>query len=200
LSSDRLTPFSYAVLALIGEGGAGPHDLASMMRRGSIYWAAAESQWYGEPKRLEGLGYLRSEKRPGKTTARTHYLLTRAGRKALREWLARPSSLPRFQNEAVVRVLAGDIAADDRALLGSLDAMRADIARARANLDLAEAALPELPHRERYLRLVHRYGRALLDVHERWLDEAERELAEPASLDLAELPGVAAEQRHRRST
>jgi phytoene/squalene synthetase len=56
--------------------------------------------------------------------------------------------------------------------------MRADIARARESLDLAEAALPELPHRERYLRLVHGYGRALLDVHERWLDEAERELAE----------------------
>ena len=82
MSSDRLTPFSYVVLALIGEGGAGPHDLASMMRRGSIYWAAAESQWYGEPKRLERLGYLRSEKRPGRTTARTHYLLTPKGRAA----------------------------------------------------------------------------------------------------------------------
>ena len=33
-----------------------------------------------------------------------------------------------------------------------------------------------LPHRERYLRLVHAYGRALLDMHEDWLDEAEREL------------------------
>ena len=176
MSSDRLTPFSYAVLALIGEGGAGPHDLASMMRRGSIYWAAAKSQWYGEPKRLERLGYLRSEKRPGRTTARTHYLLTRAGRRALREWLARPSSLPRFQNESIVRVLAGDIGGDDRALSDSLDAMRADIAAQRANLDLAEAAVTQLPHRERYLRIVHGYGRALLDLHERWLDEAEREL------------------------
>ena len=176
LSSRRLTPFSFVVLALIGEGGAGPHDLASMMRRGSIYWAAAESQWYGEPKRLERLGYLRSEKRPGKTTARTHYLLTREGRKALREWLARPSSLPRFQNEAIVRVLAGDIGADDRALSASLEAMRGDIAAARTNLDLAEEALAALPHRERYLRLVHGYGRALLDMHEHWLDEAEREL------------------------
>jgi DNA-binding PadR family transcriptional regulator len=176
LSSGRLTPFSYVVLALIGEGGAGPHDLASMMRRGSIYWAAAESQWYGEPKRLERLGFLRSEKRPGKTTARTHYLLTQAGRRALRDWLAQPSSLPRFQNEAIVRVLAGDIGDDDRALSASLDAMRADIAAARTDLDLAEEAIPSLPHRERYVRLVHGYGRALLDVHERWLDEAEREL------------------------
>jgi PadR family transcriptional regulator AphA len=176
LSSERLTPFSYVVLALIGEGGAGPHDLASMMRRGSIYWAAAESQWYGEPKRLERLGYLSSEKRPGKTTARTHYLLTRKGRDALQAWLTEPSSLPRFQNEAIVRVLAGDIGDDDAALRASLEGMRDDIATARANLDLAEEAREALPHRERYLRLVHGYGRALLDMHERWLDEVDREL------------------------
>jgi DNA-binding PadR family transcriptional regulator len=175
LSSDRLTPFSYAVLALIGEGGAGPHDLASMMRRGSIYWAAAESQWYGEPKRLEGLGYLRSEKRPGRTTPRTHYLLTRKGRSALRAWLAQPSSLPRMQNETIVRVLAGDLG-DDQALRASLEGMRGGIAAARANLKAGEAAAAQLPHRARYLRLVHAYGQALLDMHERWLEEAEREL------------------------
>jgi PadR family transcriptional regulator, regulatory protein AphA len=164
------------VLALIGEGGAGPHDLASMMRRGRIYWAAAESQWYGEPKRLERLGCLRSEKRPGKTSPRTHYLLTRKGRRALRAWLRTPSSLPRFQNEAIVRVLAGDIGADDEALRASLQAMRDDIAASRAGLEAAQAAAAGLPHRERYLRLVHGYGEALLDMHERWLAEVEREL------------------------
>ena len=175
MSSGRLTPFSYVVLALIGEGGAGPHDLASMMGRGSIYWAAAESQWYGEPKRLERLGYLRSEKRPGKTTARTHYLLTRKGREALKSWLAQPSTLPRFQNEAIVRLLAGDLG-DDDSLRASLDGMRVDIENARVNLDAGQVAADSLPHRQRYLSLIHGYGRALLDMHERWLDEAEREL------------------------
>jgi hypothetical protein len=81
-----------------------------------------------------------------------------------------------MQNEAIVRVLAGDLG-DDAALSASLEGMRAEIAAVRANLDVAEAAAAALPHRERYLRLIHRYGRALLDVHERWLDEAERELA-----------------------
>jgi hypothetical protein len=52
---------------------------------------------------------------------------------------------------------------------------------ARANLDAAEELAASIPHRERYLRLVHRYGRALLDVHERWLDETERELRLPGS-------------------
>jgi DNA-binding PadR family transcriptional regulator len=178
LSSRRLTPFSYVVLALIGEGGAGPHDLASMMRRGAIYWAAAESQWYREPKRLEGLGYLRSQMRPGKTGPRTHYLLTRKGRDALRTWQKEPSSLPRFQNEAIVRVLAGDIGADDESLRASLRAMRDDIAAARRNLEAAQAVASSLPHRERYLRLVHAYGKGLLDMHERWLEEVERDLRE----------------------
>ena len=55
------------ILALVGEGGAGPHDVVRMMRQGRIYWAAAESHYYAEPKRLEALGYLRSRKTPGQT-------------------------------------------------------------------------------------------------------------------------------------
>jgi hypothetical protein len=88
------------------------------------------------------------------------------------------SGLPRFHNEAIVRVLAGDLG-DDDSLLASLDGMRADIDKARANLDAVDLVAESLPHRERYLRLIACYGRALLDVHERWLDEAERELGRP---------------------
>jgi DNA-binding PadR family transcriptional regulator len=176
LSSVRLSPFSYAVLALVGEGGAGPHDLVRMMRQGRIYWASAESQWYAEPKRLAQLGYLAPEKQPGRTRARTHYRLTEHGREALRAWLAEPSGLPRIQHEAIVRLLAGDIAGDDGVLLRSLAAMRTDIAEMHRRLDVAEQIARTLPHRERYLLLVHRLGRALLRTHEDWLDEVEREL------------------------
>jgi PadR family transcriptional regulator AphA len=176
LSSNRLTPFSYTVLALVGRGGAGPHDLARMMRQqGTLYWAAAESQWYAEPKRLERLGYLRSRKEPGRTTERTHYDLTPTGRAALRAWIAEPSQLPRIQHEAIVRLLAADLS-DDATVLASLEALRDEIAVQRARFDEAEEIAATLPHRERYLRLVHRLGRALLDAHERWLDDVEREL------------------------
>jgi len=165
------------VLALVGQGGAGPHDLTRMMRQqGGLYWSAAESQWYAEPKRLEELGYLRSRKEPGRTRERTHYTLTAAGRKALREWIAAPSGLPRIQHEAVVRVLAGDLA-DDDAVLGSLATLRAELAEQRARFDEAERIAASLPHRARYLRLVHRLGRLLLDAHEQWLDEVEAELS-----------------------
>jgi DNA-binding PadR family transcriptional regulator len=175
LSSERLSPFSYVVLALVGRDGAGPHDLARMMRQqGGLYWSAAESQWYAEPKRLERLGYLHSRKEPGRTTERTHYTLAPAGLDALRAWGAEPSRLPRIQHEAIVRVLAGDLVGDE-ALLQSLSALRADIAAVRALVDQAERART-LPHRERHLRLVHRLGARLLDAHDAWLDEVEREL------------------------
>ena len=37
MSTASLTPFSYVILVLVGEGGAGPHDLVRMMRQGA--WA-----------------------------------------------------------------------------------------------------------------------------------------------------------------
>ena len=89
-------------LALIGDGGASPHDLVDMNRRGGqIFYAVAPSRLYAEPKRLERLGYVRSEKRPGKTRERSFYTLTDAGRRALREWIVEPPGMLRIQNEKI---------------------------------------------------------------------------------------------------
>jgi DNA-binding PadR family transcriptional regulator len=146
-----------------------------MMRQGRIYWSAAESHYYAEPKRLERLGYLVSRKEPGRTRERTHYTLTARGRSALRRWVAEPAVLPRIQHEAVVKLLAADLV-EDTTVVASLAAMRTDIADAAARLDVAEAVAATLPHRERYLRLVHALGRRLLEAHSEWLDEVESEL------------------------
>ena len=176
MSNDaQLTPFSYAVLVLVGEGGAGPHDLVQMMRRGRVYWSASESQWYAEPKRLERLGLLRSRKEPGRTRARTVYELTDAGREALRAWAPTPATFPRIQNEAILRVLAADLVGDARALEG-LRGLHAELDELSAALDAAEQEARRLPHRERYLLLNHRLARRLVDAHRAWLEEAEREL------------------------
>jgi PadR family transcriptional regulator, regulatory protein AphA len=177
MSSEQLTPFSYAVLVLVGEGGAGPHDLVTMMRRGRVYWAASESQWYAEPKRLERLGLLRSRKEPGRTRPRTVYELTDAGRDALREWAVTPVAFPRIQNEPIVRVLAADIVGDERALEG-LRGLRADLDELDESIDAAESIARDLPHRERYLMLNHRLARRIVAAHREWLDDAERTLGE----------------------
>jgi PadR family transcriptional regulator, regulatory protein AphA len=177
--SRELTPLSYVVLALVGRDGAAPHDLVRMARGGQrLYYAGAESKIYEQPKRLERLGYLRSEKRPGKTTERTYYTLTENGLAALREWHAEPSSFPRLQSEAAARVLSSDLAEDERVVAESLSAMRDEIAELSAGIDEDERRAPAIPHRQRQLKLVRSLGRRLLEAHLEWIDEVERELGD----------------------
>ena len=166
------------MLTLVGRDGAGPHDLVRMARQGRVYWTAAESQWYSEPKRLAKLGFLRAEKRPGRTRERTHYTLTETGRAALLEWAAEPARFPRIQHEAVTRLLLGDMV-PDAVLVAGLQSMRTEIAEIAVQL-AADAAAAEVSHRTRYLRLNHALARRILDAHSTWIDQVERELGDPA--------------------
>jgi DNA-binding PadR family transcriptional regulator len=178
--STKLTPFSYAVLVLVGEGGAGAHDLVRMMRQGQhVFWAAATSQWYAEPKRLAELGYLQAEKAPGRTHERTHYTLTDAGREALREWLAQPSAFTRIQCEPVVRLLGAEYA-DPQALIASLAALRAPLEETSDALDHLRDVGRELPHRADVIAVNHRFARRIIDAHVAWLEEAEAVLRDAA--------------------
>ena len=179
--STSLTGLSYVVMNLIGRNGAGPHDLVQMARRGQrLYWAGAESKIYAEPKRLEKLGYLSSEKMPGKTRERTHYRLTEKGVQALQEWLALPSRFPRIQSDAAIRVQASDLAEDPRVVLKSLRAVRDEITELTAILDESESREERFPHRRRQLRLLHSLGRRILAAHLEWIDEVEHELGSVA--------------------
>ena len=174
---DDLNNVSYVALALIGDGGAAPHDLVDMMRRGGqIYYSVAMSRLYAEPKRLELLGYVSSEKRPGRTRDRTFYTLTKKGRDALRRWIVKPPALPRIQNEAVPKLLSGDILDDDERLLESLLALREQLDVQKETLAEGRARLESLQHRRSYLLLVHDLGNRLIDAQREWLDEVEREL------------------------
>ena len=163
------------MLVLVGQGGAGPHDLVRMMRQGRIYESAAESQYYAEPKRLERLGYLRATKAPGRTHERTHYELTERGLDALRDWIAERPEHPRLASDPILRLLAADLVGEAPAR-ASLLQMRDDIADLRRRLDDADAAADGLPHRAKYLRLNHRLAGRVLDAYEQWLDEIERDL------------------------
>ena len=179
-STDRLSPFSFAILVLVGEGGAGPHDLRRMSEQGrGVYWDAAPSQFYAEPKRLAELGYLEARKEPGRTRERTRYTLTAKGRVALEEWVRTPAVLPRIQNEAVVRLLAADIV-DRHAVIEGLSAMRAAIDDAHGGIARSRALIATLsPERRRLLELNHVYAERYLDLQREWLADAERALDGP---------------------
>jgi PadR family transcriptional regulator AphA len=174
-SPPKLTPFSYVILVLVGENGAGPHDLVRMMRDGRVYWAAPESQFYAEPKRLAAAGYLSATKQPGRTHERTHYTLTDAGREALAQWLATPTRFPRIQNEAVARLL-GSQYAERGVLLESLAALRTELDELDEGLKAAEERESGLPHRAKVLSLNRRLAQRIVDAHRQWLAEVEAEL------------------------
>ena len=171
----RLTPFSYVILALVGRGGAGPHDIVRMMREGSIFWTTSESHYYAEPRRLATLGFLQARTEPGRTRPRTHYELTDAGREALTAWLAEPAAMPRVQNECIVKLLAADFS-DDATIAASLAGLRVGIQRAYQDLEEMKRRALQIPHRTRYLRLIDDYARRSLDAQREWLDAVQEEL------------------------
>jgi DNA-binding PadR family transcriptional regulator len=171
----RLSPFSFTVLVLVGRDGAGPHDLRRMAEIGRVYWDAAPSQWYAEPKRLEEHGYLEAHKTPGRTRERTHYTLTDRGREALAEWVRTPATLPRIQNEPVVRLLAADLV-EPGAVLEGLEAMRPDLEDALAGVAAGQERAASLTHRSHLLAVNHRYAQRLLELQREWLAEAEKVL------------------------
>jgi DNA-binding PadR family transcriptional regulator len=175
-STPKLSPFSHAILALVGRNGAGPHDIVRMMREGRVFWTTSESHFYAEPKRLEKLGYLAAEKQPGQTRERTHYTLTAAGRDALRAWLGEPCAMPRIQNEAALKLVGADFADSDQTILQSLSGLRAELEAGYADLVEMEARVEGLPHRARYLRLLNELARRTYDMQRDWLDHVEAEL------------------------
>ena len=175
MSSDRLTPLSYVILVLVGRGGAGPHDLRRMAEIGRVYWSAAPSQWYAEPKRLAGLGYLTAQTEPGRTRPRTHYRLTDKARAALAEWVRTPAQLPRMQQEPVVRLMAADLV-DPAGVLEGLSRLRPDLEEALAERDEARDRFQRLEQRAHLLEVNDRYARRIIELQLEWLDEAERAL------------------------
>src|SRR5262245_50199552 len=172
----ELTLFSYEVLGLVGHTGAGAHDLLRLARRGRMLAWAGESQYYTEPKRLAGLGYLAARKEPGRTRERTVYSLTEKGRRALTDYARTPVAFTPLKSDALLRLLICDLVGED-VTRESLATLRDDVEELKRRLDEAADAAHDLPHREKYLMLVNDFLRRLLDLHLDLVDRVERDFA-----------------------
>ncbi|HYH90279.1 MAG TPA: hypothetical protein VEX67_13680 [Solirubrobacteraceae bacterium] len=175
MSRPELSLFSYEILGLVGRQGVGAHDLLQMARRGRILDWAGESQYYVEPKRLAKLGYLEARKEPGKTRERTVYSLTDKGLEALRAWAKTPVAFTPLKSEALLRLLIADLVGEE-VTRESVGTLRSDVADLRLRVADQRASARELPHREKYLMIVMGFLDRLLDLHDDYIDEVEREL------------------------
>ena len=174
MSSAELNLFSYEILGLVGSGGAGPHDLRGMVRRGRILDWAGESQYYAEPKRLARLGYLDARKEPGKTRERTVYTLTPNGLGALREWVRTPVGFTPFKSEALIRILATDLVGEG-AVREGFATLRDDLEDMRARVEETAERAKALPHREKYLNLGLEFIEGLIDLYEELVEKVEQD-------------------------
>ena len=176
-SREDLTLFSYEVLALVGGGGAGAHDLLRMAKQGRFLAWAGESQYYVEPKRLAKLGYLEARKEPGKTRERTVYTLTEKGLEALREWVRTPVHFTPFKSEALLRTLATDLVGED-AVREGFASLHEDLEDMRARVKETAERAKTLPHREKYLNLGLEFVEGLIGLYEELVEKVERDFAE----------------------
>jgi DNA-binding PadR family transcriptional regulator len=175
-SREELTLFSYEVLALVGSGGAGAHDLLRMAKQGRFLAWAGESQYYVEPKRLAKLGYLEARKEPGMTRERTVYTLTEKGLDALREWARTPVRFTPFKSEALLRTLATDLVGED-AVREGFTTLRDDLEDMRARVEASAERAKALPHREKYLNLGLEFIEGLIGLYEELVEKVERDFA-----------------------
>jgi DNA-binding PadR family transcriptional regulator len=175
MADGDLSLFSYEVLGLVGNQGAGPHDLRRMAEQGRLLAWAGESQYYVEPKRLARLGYLAARKEPGKTRERTVYTLTEKGRAALRAYAQTPVRVSSLKSDALLRLLIADLVGEPATRAG-IEGLRDDLDDLTIRVKELEARAADLPHREKYLRLVTSFLRGYLDLHEELIDEVEAEL------------------------
>jgi DNA-binding PadR family transcriptional regulator len=191
-----LTLFSYEVLGLVGNGGAGAHDLLRMARRGRLLAWAGESQYYTEPKRLAQLGYLEARKEPGRTRERTVYTLTDKARRALDAYAATPAVVLPIKSDALLRLLLCDLVGE-AVTRESLAALREDVAALEQRVAASEQAASALPHRARYLLIVTQFLRDYLELHLELVERVERELDAPSTTSARTPPRRSARTRSR---
>lgn len=134
-----LTTTSYAVLSVLSLRPHSTYDITRQMRLSLHYmWPRAESNVYAEPRRLVDAGLASAREEWTGQRRRTVYEITDAGRAALAQWLASPSSQPRYECEALVKVMFAENGSRED-LLASIRTLGADAAEALQHfLDIAD--------------------------------------------------------------
>jgi PadR family transcriptional regulator, regulatory protein AphA len=177
-----LTTTSYAVLSLLSLRSWTTYELAQQMKRSlHWFWPRAESNLYGEPKKLVAHRFARQATRYTGKRASTVYTITPKGRRALAAWVRQPGEpAPTLEFEALVRVLSAQcVDVDDlRQILATVRD------RAREMIEFGERQDSEtatgggpFPDRAHIIALVHGYMALHSDALLRWAQWALDETA-----------------------
>ncbi len=210
----RLTPTSYAILGLLDIRPWSPYELTKLLGRSVQYvMPRTEANRYQEPKRLVTAGLATAAATRAGGRKRTIYSITEAGRRELRDWLARPAGPTLLESEALLKVLFGNLM-PPAVLLGHLRVFQAEAEateepwRAIAHEYVeGEGPFPERIHvnalfwvlLDRWARLRADWARWAAEEVQSWPDEhGPRDRRQVQEMLRAALEGGAALPRSRR--
>jgi DNA-binding PadR family transcriptional regulator len=176
-----LSTNSYAVLGMLALRPWTPYELTQQFLRSLTWcWPVSERQLYTEPERLVAAGLVKVKTAGNGPRARREYSIKPAGRKALKEWLATPTSAPRIFNEPLLRVLYADQGDKDdllQALVGLREELleRFETGRARS-VEYLEGTGP-FPERAHLVAMFADLGQRLTSVIDEWAADSIREVS-----------------------
>lgn len=191
----RLTPSSYAVLALLHLKPWTGYELTRQAQRSLRYaWPKSERLLYSEPKKLVELGYATVHQEDSGNRTRNVYTITGEGRQALSEWTTTRTEPPRFEVEALLRLLFADHGSRED-VLRALDEFEDDIgAHHQAIVDLMGSYLDgghPFPQRTHLSVLFATFQIDMFKTIERWIEFARVEIDEwPTTQDLGMTPRI----------
>lgn len=177
-----MTTSSYAVLALLDLQPWSGYELTHQAQRSLRYaWPKSERLLYSEPKKLVELGYATTHKEEAANRSRNVYEITAEGRDALGEWTGSRTQRPRFEVEALLRLLFADHGTIED-VLGALDELEADIGdHHEAIVELMATYLDgghPFPERTHLSVLFATFQIEMFKSIERWIEFARVEIGE----------------------
>lgn len=191
--TSQLTPSSFAVLALLDLKPWTGYDLTQQAQRSLRYaWPKSERLLYSEPKKLVRLGLATVHQEERGNRSRNVYTIADAGRQALQAWTGTRTQPPRFEVEALLRLLFADHGSSEN-VLRALDELEGDIAGHHgAIVDLMGSYLEgghPFPQRTHLSVLFATFQIDMFKTIERWITFARAEIeAWPHLQDLGMTP------------
>jgi DNA-binding PadR family transcriptional regulator len=174
-----LSTTSYAFLGLLAEQPWTTYELAQQIRTSlHSFWPRSERQLYEQPKLLVAHGLASATREQVGRRPRTVYRITPAGRRALKAWLALPSTVSSFESEPLVKVFLSDHSTTKN-LLAQLRAMQdANRTDDQAHRELWEQRVRDRPFAQRMHinALVSRFFVEFTEAVNRWAEWAIEEV------------------------
>ena len=184
-----MTTSSYAVLALLDLRPWTAYELTHQAQRSLRYaWPKSERLLYSEPKKLVERGYATTHTEETGKRSSNVYEITEEGRRALGEWAGSRTQPPRFEIEALLKLLFADHGTIDD-VLRALDELEADIGEHHdAIVELMASYLDgghPFPERTHLSVLFATFQIEIFKTIERWIEFARDEIdAWPATRNL----------------